>query len=230
VDDEPATASEAKVAPAEDQRSAIARALNPAPRSPVEARGEYFAGRVVSAEHRNRAQSGFDARLDATEVRQEIKARLTQHQVGGNAAKLEGFVADGPVQDHAELARKMIRALQDRDLLRSADIRMLTPLGDGTTVEVTIRAGEKILLRFTVGKVADGHPAAYRLTGGTEYAVVTVSDRIRDEDLARAIAHEVRELSTADVRGGLHTTRGRADGGAAVPRSGTPDAGVPRRA
>jgi hypothetical protein len=84
----------------------------------------------------------------------------------------------------------VISALQDRDLLRSADIGVLTQLGDGMTVEVTTRPGQTIVLRFTVGKVAYGHPAAYRLTGGTEYAVVTVSDQIRDEDLARAIVHE----------------------------------------
>jgi hypothetical protein len=148
-----------------------------------------------------RAGVAGNTRLDAIEVRQEIKAQLTQHRADGNAAKLEGFVADGPVQDHAELVRKVISALQDRDLLRSADIRVLTQLGDGTTVEVTTRSGQTIVLRFTVGKVTDGHPAAYRLTGGTEYAVVTVSDQIRDEDLARAIVHEVRELSRPTSEG-----------------------------
>jgi hypothetical protein len=69
------------------------------------------------------------------------------------------------------------------------------PVGDGRTVEVTTRRGETIVVRFTVGPVTGGHPAAYRLTGESEYAVVTVSDRISADDVSRAIVHELRELA-----------------------------------
>jgi len=120
---------------------------------------------------------------------------------GGNAAKLGGFVADDPVQDHAVLAQQVKRALADSELRPYAGVVALSPIGDGMVVEVTTNTAKTIVVRFTVGPVADGHPAAYRLTGGTEDAVVTVSDRIKAEDLRRAIVHEIRELSRLTPEG-----------------------------
>ncbi|TCC22329.1 hypothetical protein [Kribbella sindirgiensis] len=124
---------------------------------------------------------------------------LGNHHVrppSGNAAQRGEFVADGPVQDHGVLIREVVRALRDAGLARYAAVAAVEPIGDGTTVEVTTRTGERMLIEFTVGTVADGHPAEYHRTGGSEPAVVRISDRIKADDVLRAIVHEIRELSS----------------------------------
>ncbi|TCC58287.1 hypothetical protein E0H73_28660 [Kribbella pittospori] len=121
----------------------------------------------------------------------------------GTAAGLGEFVANGPIQDHALLTDRIVRALADRGLLRPAGVSAIEPIGDGTTVEVTTRDGERIVLRFGTGPVTDGHPAEYRLTGDTEYALVRVSERLAPDDVARAVVHEIREL--ARLSAGEHT-------------------------
>jgi hypothetical protein len=136
-----------------------------------------------------------DPRIVTAALQLQVKEFLGRRPPDGNAAKLEEFVANGPVQDHAELTRRVIRALTAGGLAHHTGVDSIVPVGDGTVVEVTLNDGRRIVLRFAVGPVADSHPAEYTLTDGTEYAVVRISDRIKPDDLQRAVVHEIRELS-----------------------------------
>jgi hypothetical protein len=60
-----------------------------------------------------RARVAGDNDILPAEFRQQIKDFLTARRPDGNAAKLDEFVADGPVWDHAELMRQVVRALGD---------------------------------------------------------------------------------------------------------------------
>ncbi|MFI5736304.1 DNA/RNA non-specific endonuclease [Kribbella sp. NPDC051587] len=121
----------------------------------------------------------------------------------GNAARLDDFVADGPVRDPQVVLPRILAILASPALRAFADVvRIGVPTVDsspagGLLVEVwTTTATDPVVLRFVVGPVADGHPAEFHLTeDGPTAAVITISEQIKDADIGRAVVHELRELS-----------------------------------
>ncbi|MFC9687725.1 DNA/RNA non-specific endonuclease [Kribbella sp. NPDC056951] len=111
----------------------------------------------------------------------------------GNAEKLGDFVADGPVRDHAEVWARVVELLNSPVLLAAAGV--VSIVVDGGRVTVTPIVGDPIVVTLMVGRVADGHPAEFTLTGQEEFAVVRISEQIKDADIGRAVVHELRELS-----------------------------------
>ncbi len=120
----------------------------------------------------------------------------------GNAAQLDDFVADGPVRDRQVVLPKIRAILASSGLRVFADVVSIGPVtvdpqSGGLLVEVrTTASADPVVLRFVVGPVPGGHPAEFHLTkGGPVGAVVTISERIKDADIGRAVVHELRELS-----------------------------------
>ncbi|GAB3938174.1 hypothetical protein GCM10029976_052280 [Kribbella albertanoniae] len=139
-----------------------------------------------------RAGVAGDPTILGAELAEQVKAFL--RRPSGNAEALGDFVADGPLQDHAELLDRVLRALRSGGLARFADLESIDVFDGEAIIEVTTRDGDRIVIRFEVGPVADGHPAEYHLTGDAEDVVVRVSDRIKADDVTRALVHELREV------------------------------------
>jgi hypothetical protein len=103
---------------------------------------------------------------------------------GGTAADLGGFRGDSRPFDQPDLTDDGVqRQIADRDDFMPPDVERL---GDG----FVLPDGTPVTLR--VGDSRDGSVASYDRTGdGYE---ITVSRRASDDDIARAVAHELAEL------------------------------------
>ena len=171
---------------------------------PVETDAEMMPAPAKSKDA-DRAEGGSDKKTEATTERAAPHPQM-RRAAGAAAAIADSEMQLAPARVITDPEVAINRALQDIKA-KGGPLLDVTPLpnqtGPDRLVEITRSDGRRILVRIEVGDTDEGHVASFRPAGSdaAEEFVVTLSKRARETVHARALAHELAELTVHGLSG-----------------------------